>query len=142
MRLSGIFREFPAVFPEELGAGIRPAFRGPNECPGDLLCEWVGPRQPCDTGVTVRRSVRHFRVVRTARTVAGMDDQPADPTAQDDNPEAYVGLPGEDAETAARERGWLSVRSLPPGAMVTMEYREGRLNFTVENGVVVRCWKG
>lgn len=71
-----------------------------------------------------------------------MDDRPADPTAQDDNPEAYVGLSGEEAETAARERGWHSVRSLPPGAMVTMEYREGRLNFTVEDEVVVRCWKG
>lgn len=86
--------------------------------------------------------MRHFHVVRTARTVADMEDQPADPTARDDDPEAYVGLPGEDAEDAARGRGWNTVRSLPPGAMITMEYREGRLNFTVEDGVVVRCWKG
>lgn len=86
--------------------------------------------------------MRHFHVVSTARTVADMEDQPADPTARNDDPEAYVGLSGEEAENTARDRGWSTVRSVPPGAMVTMEYLEGRLNFTVEDGVVVRCWKG
>ncbi len=42
----------------------------------------------------------------------------------------------------ARERGWSAVRSLPPGAIITMEYRSGRLNFEVTAGRVTRCWKG
>lgn len=71
-----------------------------------------------------------------------MADIPTEPTDQPDDPEAYVGLPGEEAEATARGRGWGVVRSVPPGAMITMEYLEGRLNFTVEDGVVVRCWKG
>jgi len=60
----------------------------------------------------------------------------------DDSPEAYVGLEVHPAEALARERGWSTVRSLPPGAIITMEYRFGRLNFEVENGRVRRCWKG
>lgn len=71
-----------------------------------------------------------------------MADQPTEPTDQPDDPETYVGLPGVEAEETARGRGWNVVRSLRPGAMMTMEYLEGRLNFTVEDGVVVRCWKG
>lgn len=34
------------------------------------------------------------------------------------------------------------MRSLPPGAIITMEYLVGRLNFEVADGAVVRCWKG
>ncbi|MFC3577360.1 I78 family peptidase inhibitor [Streptomyces yaanensis] len=60
----------------------------------------------------------------------------------EDSPDAYVGLEADRAERLARERGWSAVRSLPPGAIITMEYRIGRLNFEVENGRVRRCWKG
>ncbi|MFF2851854.1 I78 family peptidase inhibitor [Streptomyces sp. NPDC058001] len=59
-----------------------------------------------------------------------------------DNPATYVGLSAEAAERRARERGWTTVRSLPPGAIVTMEYRVGRLNFEVADGTVRRSWKG
>ncbi|MFJ5778276.1 I78 family peptidase inhibitor [Streptomyces sp. NPDC093094] len=59
-----------------------------------------------------------------------------------DEPDAYVGLDATGAERLARERGWSSVRSLPPGAVITMEYRPGRLNFEVRAGRVVRAWQG
>ncbi|MBD0838104.1 MULTISPECIES: I78 family peptidase inhibitor [unclassified Streptomyces] len=59
-----------------------------------------------------------------------------------ENPDSYVGLPADRAERLARERGWSTVRSLPPGAIITMEYRSGRLNFEVKGGVVARAWKG
>ncbi|MET9735376.1 I78 family peptidase inhibitor [Streptomyces sp. NPDC006458] len=59
-----------------------------------------------------------------------------------DEPDAYVGLDAAGAERRARERGWTTVRSLPPGAIVTMEYRQGRLNFEVRAGRVTRAWKG
>jgi hypothetical protein len=59
-----------------------------------------------------------------------------------DSPENYVGLEVAGAEERARERGWSSVRSLPPGAIITMEYLVGRLNFEVTDGTVTRCWKG
>ncbi|MCT9093152.1 I78 family peptidase inhibitor [Streptomyces sp. ASQP_92] len=60
----------------------------------------------------------------------------------DDAPESYVGLDAEAAERLARSRGWTTVRSLPPGSIITMEYLAGRLNFEVENGTVRRCWHG
>lgn len=47
-----------------------------------------------------------------------------------------------EAEERAREHGWSSVRSLPPGAIITMEYLVGRLNFEVTDGTVTRAWKG
>jgi hypothetical protein len=59
-----------------------------------------------------------------------------------DSPEGYVGLDATRAERLARERGWSTVRSLPPGAIITMEYRSGRLNFEVREGRVARAWKG
>ncbi|MFB7248531.1 proteinase inhibitor I78 [Streptomyces populi] len=59
-----------------------------------------------------------------------------------DSPESYVGLEVSSAQERARERGWPTVRSLPPGAIVTMEYLVGRLNFEVTDGTVTRCWKG
>jgi len=63
-----------------------------------------------------------------------------------DNPsddlDAYPGLEQDEAERRARERGWTTVRSLPPDAVVTMEYVVGRLNFTVADGRVRRCWLG
>ncbi|BAC74249.1 MULTISPECIES: I78 family peptidase inhibitor [Streptomyces] len=71
-----------------------------------------------------------------------MAPTPAPPAEPEDSPQAYVGLPARRAEQLAGERGWSSVRSLPPGAIITMEYRVGRLNFEVADGTVVRCWKG
>lgn len=68
----------------------------------------------------------------------------SDPGQQppDDDTQAYVGLGKEEAERRARDHGWPKVRAVPPGAVVTMEYVAGRLNFTVEDGVVTRCWEG
>ncbi|MFC5154655.1 I78 family peptidase inhibitor [Streptomyces amakusaensis] len=60
----------------------------------------------------------------------------------EDDPAAYVGLLAESAERLARQRGWSTVRSLPPGAIVTLEYLAGRLNFEVRGGEVVRSWTG
>ncbi|MCI0386922.1 I78 family peptidase inhibitor [Streptomyces sp. CNQ085] len=71
-----------------------------------------------------------------------MTPAPTHPHTPDDDPEAYVGLDAATAERRARERGWTTVRSLPPDAVITMEYLSGRLNFTVKGGSVVRCWKG
>ncbi|MET7988700.1 MULTISPECIES: I78 family peptidase inhibitor [unclassified Streptomyces] len=59
-----------------------------------------------------------------------------------DSPESYVGLAVSLARERAREHGWPTVRSLPPGAIVTMEYLTGRLNFEVTDDTVTRCWKG
>ncbi|MBO0514299.1 I78 family peptidase inhibitor [Streptomyces beijiangensis] len=67
---------------------------------------------------------------------------PTPPAQPDDAPDSYVGLDAAGAELQARERGWSTVRSLPPGAIITMEYRAGRLNFEVRDGRVARCWKG
>lgn len=67
---------------------------------------------------------------------------PTPPAEPQDSLDAYVGLAAESAEAQARERGWSTVRSLPPGAIITMEYLAGRLNFEVKEGVVIRCWKG
>ncbi|CAL9401585.1 MULTISPECIES: I78 family peptidase inhibitor [Streptomyces] len=65
------------------------------------------------------------------------------PSAEpEDSPDAYVGLEAGRAERLARERGWPTVRSLPPGAIITMEYRVGRLNFEVKGGRVAKAWKG
>ncbi|MEU3875182.1 MULTISPECIES: I78 family peptidase inhibitor [Streptomyces] len=71
--------------------------------------------------------------------MAPLTNLPKDP---DDDPEGYTGLPAGPAAERARERGWTDVRTLPPGAIITMEYRAGRLNFEVEDGVVRRSWKG
>ncbi|MFQ6143553.1 I78 family peptidase inhibitor [Streptomyces seoulensis] len=67
---------------------------------------------------------------------------PTPPAEPQDSPEGYVGLEAEQAERLARERGWTTVRSLPPGTVITMEYRYGRLNFEVAEGRVARSWKG
>lgn len=78
---------------------------------------------------------------RWAPTVTGMAPNPR-PEEPQDTPDTYVGLEAAGAERLARERGWSAVRSLPPGAIITMEYRSGRLNFEVTGGRVTRCWKG
>ncbi|MFG1807274.1 proteinase inhibitor I78 [Streptomyces sp. NPDC049040] len=59
-----------------------------------------------------------------------------------DDLDAYPGLPQRQAEQRAYDRGWQTVRSLPPDAVVTMEYMAGRLNFTIADGRVRRCWLG
>ncbi|MGK5639287.1 I78 family peptidase inhibitor [Streptomyces sp. URMC 126] len=64
---------------------------------------------------------------------------PQDP---DDDLDAYAGLDAERAAARARARGWTTVRTLPPGAVITLEYVVGRLNLEVADGVVRRCWKG
>jgi hypothetical protein len=71
-----------------------------------------------------------------------MASTPTPPAEPQDDLDAYVGLASGRAEELARERGWTSVRSLPPGAIITMEYRVGRLNFEVRDGLVVRAWRG
>lgn len=67
---------------------------------------------------------------------------PTPPAEPQDSPDGYVGLEAAHAERLARQRGWSTVRSLPPDAIITMEYRVGRLNFEVREGVVARAWKG
>lgn len=71
-----------------------------------------------------------------------MAPDPADPDSPQDDPERYVGLQAEEAESRARDRGWATVRSLPPDAIITMEFLSGRINFAVQDGTVVRSWKG
>ncbi|WP_330456944.1 I78 family peptidase inhibitor [Streptomyces sp. NBC_00820] len=71
-----------------------------------------------------------------------MTSIPTPPEEPKDSPEGYVGLDLAQAERLARERGWSTVRSLPPGGIITMEYRFGRLNFEVRDGRVARAWKG
>ncbi|MCF1598441.1 I78 family peptidase inhibitor [Streptomyces muensis] len=71
--------------------------------------------------------------------MAPIPNPPAEPQ---DSPDTYVGLDADRAERLARDRGWPTVRSLPPGAIITMEYRSGRLNFEVKDGQVARAWKG
>jgi hypothetical protein len=67
---------------------------------------------------------------------------PTPPAEPQDSPDVYVGLASEEAERLARERGWSTVRTLQPGAIITMEYLAGRLNFEVKDGLVARAWKG
>ncbi|MER6474248.1 I78 family peptidase inhibitor [Streptomyces collinus] len=71
-----------------------------------------------------------------------MATNPTPPAEPQDSPDAYVGLDAQGAERLARQRGWSTVRALPPGAIITMEYRVGRLNFEVRDGRVARAWKG
>ncbi|OEJ35416.1 I78 family peptidase inhibitor [Streptomyces subrutilus] len=70
-----------------------------------------------------------------------MTTDSASPATPDD-PTRYVGLGADEAERRARGRGWTTVRTVPPGTILTMEYREGRLNFEVEDGTVRRAWTG
>lgn len=60
----------------------------------------------------------------------------------DDTPDSYVGLDAATADRQARARGWSTVRALPPGTVITMEFRGGRINFEVEAETVTRCWVG
>ncbi|MFE9460089.1 I78 family peptidase inhibitor [Streptomyces californicus] len=71
-----------------------------------------------------------------------MASLPTPPAQPDDDTEAYVGLAADAAEQQARSRGWDTVRAVPPGTFLTMEFRHGRINFQVEDGAVTRCWAG
>ncbi|MEV7728906.1 I78 family peptidase inhibitor [Streptomyces sp. NPDC087917] len=75
---------------------------------------------------------------------AAFPPRPAEEPAKDpaEDPARYVGLDTVEAERQARSRGWSTLRRLPPGTMVTLEYLQGRLNFEVEEGRVRRAWKG
>lgn len=66
---------------------------------------------------------------------------PSGDTPGDDTDE-YLGLTAREAERRATAKGWTTVRTLPPDAIITMEYLDGRLNFAVRDDVVVRCWRG
>ncbi|MFE0427238.1 I78 family peptidase inhibitor [Streptomyces sp. NPDC058953] len=71
-----------------------------------------------------------------------MAPQPNPSGEPDDATGAYVGLGADAAERRARTRGWTTVRTLPPGAIITLEYLRGRINFEVEHDTVIRCWRG
>ncbi|MFD3789012.1 I78 family peptidase inhibitor [Streptomyces cyaneofuscatus] len=71
-----------------------------------------------------------------------MASEPTPPAQPDDAPESYVGLGVDTAEQQARSRGWDTVRAVPPGTILTMEFRSGRINFQVEDATVTRCWVG
>ncbi|MEU9759501.1 I78 family peptidase inhibitor [Streptomyces sp. NPDC047985] len=71
-----------------------------------------------------------------------MEPVPNRPVQPQDSPGSYVGLAADAAERRARDRGWTTVRSLPPGTVITMEFRAGRINFEVADSVVTRCWVG
>lgn len=75
-------------------------------------------------------------------TVRGMAPIPTPSAQPDDTPGEYVGLAADTAERRARSRGWSTVRSLPPGAIITMEFLSGRINFEVDGARVTRCWVG
>ncbi|MDI5966319.1 I78 family peptidase inhibitor [Streptomyces sp. SL13] len=71
-----------------------------------------------------------------------MTPLPGIPQDPHDDLDAYVGLdPGRARERAA-DAGWRTVRVLPPDAVITLEYVAGRLNLTVADGAVTRCWRG
>ncbi|PCG84835.1 proteinase inhibitor I78 [Streptomyces sp. WZ.A104] len=71
-----------------------------------------------------------------------MASLPTPPAQPDDAADSYVGLGADAAEQQARSRGWDTVRAVPPGTFLTMEFRHGRINFQVEDGTVTRCWVG
>lgn len=63
----------------------------------------------------------------------------ADPT--DEFVTALVGLPLEEASREAADAGW-SIRTLAPRALMSMDYRESRVNLEHDAGVVTRAWVG
>lgn len=103
----------------------------------------------CDTSVTAT-ACEHagpgpgpaFRPAPRTPTVSGMASLPTPPAQPDDATDAYVGLAADAAEQLARSRGWDTVRAVPPGSFLTMEFRSGRINFQVEDATVTRCWVG
>ncbi|NYI05518.1 hypothetical protein [Allostreptomyces psammosilenae] len=59
-----------------------------------------------------------------------------------DDLESYVGLEAPAARERARQRGWRTVREVPEGGAMTLDYRPARLNLTLRDGRVTRCWNG
>ena len=56
-------------------------------------------------------------------------------------PEELTGQTLADATATAEADGW-QVRAYEPGAMLTMDLREDRMNLEHEDGVVRRAWVG
>jgi len=52
-----------------------------------------------------------------------------------------AGRPLDDATQVVTDAGW-QVRAYSPGSMLTMDYREDRMNLEHDNGVVTRAWIG
>jgi beta-glucosidase len=52
-----------------------------------------------------------------------------------------VGRPLDDATQVVADAGW-QVRAYSPGSMLTMDYREDRMNLEHDRGVVTRAWVG
>jgi len=70
-----------------------------------------------------------------------MDDTSEQPPA--DDAEAYVGLTTDEARARAEANGWEIVREIDSDdAVITLEFRENRINFLVPEGRVIRCWFG
>ncbi|MFD3518288.1 I78 family peptidase inhibitor [Streptomyces sp. NPDC058657] len=67
---------------------------------------------------------------------------PTPPVQPDDDPERYVGRSAAEAERMATAHGWRTVRALPPGTIITMEFVQGRLNLEVKDDTVTRSWVG
>lgn len=89
-----------------------------------------------------RCAARGFRHCPPRPTVRGMAPIPSSDAQPDDTPESYVGLDEAAAERRARSHGWTTVRSLPPGTIITLEFLAGRINFEVADSTVTRCWVG
>jgi hypothetical protein len=55
--------------------------------------------------------------------------------------EELVGRTVDEATREAEAAGW-RVRAYAPGSMLTMDFREDRMNLEHEDGVVRRAWVG
>lgn len=55
--------------------------------------------------------------------------------------EELVGRPLAEAAREAEAAGW-QVRAYAPGAALTMDFRESRMNLEHRDGVVLRAWVG
>lgn len=55
--------------------------------------------------------------------------------------EELVGKSLDEASGIATEAGW-QVRAYPPGGMLTMDFRQDRMNLEHQDGVVLRAWVG
>lgn len=70
---------------------------------------------------------------------------PSPPTS-DDGPmssehEEFVGKALDEATREAEAAGW-QVRAYSPGGVLTMDFREDRMNLEHQDGVVLRAWVG
>ncbi|WP_374203198.1 I78 family peptidase inhibitor [Streptomyces sp. ST2-7A] len=100
-------------------------------------------RRPFPPGGTAEPPGNPPGVPEVPGSAGAVPDPTGPPThLPNEGTDAYVGLPEADARRRAAERGWSTVRVLPPDAVITMEYIAGRLNLAVEAGRVVRAWEG